>query len=49
MARIEGIGILTSGGGCSGLNGVIRAVVHRAIEGYRSLGRDALIGVGGDA
>src|SRR5258707_15255540 len=28
------IGILTSGGDCSGLNAAIRAVVCRAIEGY---------------
>jgi 6-phosphofructokinase 1 len=28
------IGILTSGGDCAGLNAVIRAVVHRAIDGY---------------
>jgi 6-phosphofructokinase 1 len=28
------IGILTSGGDCAGLNAVIRAVAHRAIEGY---------------
>jgi 6-phosphofructokinase 1 len=28
------IGILTSGGDCAGLNPVIRAVVHRAIQGY---------------
>ncbi|MBT3992116.1 MAG: ATP-dependent 6-phosphofructokinase [Rhodospirillaceae bacterium] len=28
------IGVLTSGGDCAGLNAVIRAVVHRAIEGY---------------
>jgi len=28
------IGILTSGGDCAGLNAVIRAVVHRAIEGF---------------
>jgi 6-phosphofructokinase 1 len=28
------IGILTSGGDCAGLNAVIRAVVHRAIQGY---------------
>jgi 6-phosphofructokinase 1 len=28
------IGVLTSGGDCSGLNAVIRAVVHRAILGY---------------
>jgi 6-phosphofructokinase 1 len=34
MARIGRIGILTSGGDCAGLNAVIRAVVHRAVEGY---------------
>ncbi len=28
------IGVLTSGGDCAGLNAVIRAVVHRAIETY---------------
>jgi 6-phosphofructokinase len=28
------IGVLTSGGDCSGLNAVIRAVVHRAIHGH---------------
>lgn len=28
------IGVLTSGGDCAGLNSVLRAVVHRAIEGY---------------
>ncbi|MGO1118478.1 ATP-dependent 6-phosphofructokinase [Rhodovibrionaceae bacterium A322] len=28
------IGLLTSGGDCAGLNAVLRAVVHRAIEGY---------------
>ena len=28
------IGVLTSGGDCSGLNAVIRAVVHRAVQGY---------------
>ena len=28
------IGVLTSGGDCAGLNAVIRAVVHRAIEGF---------------
>ena len=28
------IGILTSGGDCAGLNGVIRAVVLRAVHGY---------------
>jgi phosphofructokinase-like protein len=31
---IQRIGILTSGGDCAGLNAVIRAVAHRAIEGY---------------
>ncbi|MBT3883396.1 MAG: 6-phosphofructokinase, partial [Rhodospirillaceae bacterium] len=36
MAEQSGrtIGVLTSGGDCSGLNAVIRAVVHRAIQGY---------------
>ena len=34
MADSKRIGILTSGGDCAGLNAVIRAVVHRAIEGY---------------
>jgi 6-phosphofructokinase 1 len=34
MAEIKRIGILTSGGDCAGLNAVIRAVAHRAIEGY---------------
>ncbi|UCH74038.1 MAG: ATP-dependent 6-phosphofructokinase [Rhodospirillales bacterium] len=28
------LGILTSGGDCAGLNAVLRAVVHRAVEGY---------------
>lgn len=28
------IGILTSGGDCAGLNAAIRAVAHRAVEGY---------------
>jgi 6-phosphofructokinase 1 len=28
------IGLLTSGGDCAGLNAAIRAVLHRAIEGY---------------
>jgi len=28
------IGVLTSGGDCAGLNAAVRAVVHRAIEGY---------------
>ncbi len=31
---LKRIGILTSGGDCCGLNAAIRAVVHRAIEGY---------------
>jgi len=42
------IGILTSGGDCSGLNAVIRAVVHRAIHGYgwRVLGiEDGTVGL----
>jgi len=34
VMAIERIGILTSGGDCAGLNAVIRAVVHRAIQGY---------------
>ena len=34
MADGKTIGILTSGGDCAGLNAVIRAVVHRAVEGY---------------
>ncbi len=34
MSDIKRIGILTSGGDCAGLNAVIRAVAHRAIEGY---------------
>ena len=28
------IGLLTSGGDCAGLNAVLRAVVHRAVDGY---------------
>jgi 6-phosphofructokinase 1 len=28
------LGVLTSGGDCAGLNAVLRAVAHRAIEGY---------------
>jgi phosphofructokinase-like protein len=31
---VKRLGILTSGGDCSGLNAAIRAVVSRAIEGY---------------
>lgn len=34
MAKSKTIGVLTSGGDCAGLNAVIRAVAHRAIEGY---------------
>ena len=34
MDQIERIGILTSGGDCAGLNAVIRAVVHRAVQTY---------------
>lgn len=34
MTSTKRLGILTSGGDCAGLNAVIRAVVHRAIEGY---------------
>ncbi len=32
--KIRKIGVLTSGGDCAGLNAVIRAVVHRAVEGF---------------
>ena len=32
--QIKRIGLLTSGGDCAGLNAAIRAVVHRAIQGY---------------
>lgn len=28
------IGLLTSGGDCAGLNAILRAVVHRAVDGY---------------
>lgn len=31
---IRTLALLTSGGDCAGLNAVIRAVVHRAVEGY---------------
>jgi 6-phosphofructokinase 1 len=34
MPNIRRIGILTSGGDCAGLNAALRAVVHRAVEGY---------------
>ncbi|MFB3134254.1 MAG: 6-phosphofructokinase, partial [Rhodospirillales bacterium] len=33
-AKTKRIGVLTSGGDCAGLNAAIRAVVHRAIQGY---------------
>jgi len=45
---IRTIGVLTSGGDCAGLNAAIRAVVHRAIDGYgwRVLGiRDGTLGL----
>ncbi|MCW9034414.1 MAG: ATP-dependent 6-phosphofructokinase [Alphaproteobacteria bacterium] len=32
--EIRKIAVLTSGGDCAGLNAVIRAVVHRAVEGF---------------
>ena len=31
---IKRLGMLTSGGDCAGLNAVLRAVTHRAVEGY---------------
>lgn len=34
MSTIKTIGVLTSGGDCAGLNAVVRAVVHRAVETY---------------
>ncbi len=34
MGEAKRIGLLTSGGDCAGLNAVLRAVVHRAVEGY---------------
>jgi len=34
MVGKKRIGILTSGGDCSGLNAIIRAAVHRAVGGY---------------
>lgn len=34
MGEAKRIGILTSGGDCAGLNAVIRAVVHRAVDGF---------------
>ena len=34
MTDNKTIGVLTSGGDCAGLNAVIRAITHRAIEGY---------------
>lgn len=34
MARKRKIAVLTSGGDCAGLNATIRAVVHRAVDGY---------------
>ena len=45
MTDSKTIGVLTSGGDCAGLNAVIRAVTHRAIEGYgwRVLGIHAAV------
>ena len=34
MTAKQRIGLLTSGGDCSGLNAALRAVVHRAVMGY---------------
>ncbi len=34
MSKMRRIGVLTSGGDCAGLNAVLRAVVHRAVNGY---------------
>lgn len=34
MAVMKRIGVLTSGGDCAGLNAALRAVVHRAVDGY---------------
>jgi phosphofructokinase-like protein len=34
MAGQKTLGLLTSGGDCAGLNAVMRAVVHRAVQGY---------------
>lgn len=33
-SKVRKLGVLTSGGDCAGLNAAIRAVVHRAVEGY---------------
>jgi ATP-dependent phosphofructokinase / diphosphate-dependent phosphofructokinase len=48
LAPRKTIGILTSGGDCAGLNAVLRAVAHRAIQGYgwRVIGiRDGTLGL----
>jgi 6-phosphofructokinase 1 len=34
LLAINRIGVMTTGGDCAGLNAVIRAVVHRAVQGY---------------
>jgi 6-phosphofructokinase 1 len=34
MGSIRRVGLLTSGGDCTGLNAALRAVVHRAVLGY---------------
>ena len=33
-SSVRTLALLTSGGDCAGLNAIIRAVVHRAVEGY---------------
>lgn len=34
MGETKRLGVLTSGGDCAGLNAALRAIVHRAVEGY---------------
>lgn len=34
MGGTKRLGVLTSGGDCAGLNAALRAIVHRAVEGY---------------
>lgn len=34
MTGKKRLGVLTSGGDCAGLNAALRAIVHRAVEGY---------------
>ncbi len=45
MSKIRRIGILTSGGDCAGLNGVLRAVVQRAARGDGTSGPIEVIGI----